>query len=123
MVIDNIDLTERERIWLENMLKSDFFHKEEMILQINHSKITREYFGDLISLKFSVDRKISPMDIHVRVPLEMRVYQNNKPPIQFLLHVINGYIDELEVFYADSSYIDNELSIINDSTVEVITSN
>ena len=121
MIIDNINLTECERIWFENILKNDFLYREEMILQINHSKVNHEYFGNYISLKFLVDRKILPMDIHVRVPLEMRVYQNNKPPIQFLLHVINGYVDELEVFYADSSYIDNELSIMNDSTIEVIT--
>jgi len=120
MTINNIYLSEYERMWLEHMFKKDFLYRDQMVNQINHSKIEHKYFGNLISLKFSADRKISPMDIYIRVPLEMRVYKKSKPPIQFLLHVINGYINELEIFYADSSCIEDEFKILYDDSTEVI---
>ncbi len=50
----------------------------------------------------------------------MRVYKKSKPPMQFLLHVINGYLDELEVFYADSSYIEGEFKILDNDHIEII---
>ena len=40
-----------------------------------------------------------------------RVFKLNKGPVQFLLHVVNGYVDELEVFPADFSIIDKDFVI------------
>lgn len=36
----------------------------------------------------------------------MIVFQNSTAPIVFLLHVVNGVIDELEIITADSTQID-----------------
>lgn len=36
----------------------------------------------------------------------MRAFQQSTAPIVFLLHVINGIIDELEIFTADLTQID-----------------
>ena len=44
----------------------------------------------------------------VRVPVEMRAFQKESAPIVFLLHVVNGFINELELVTADSSKIDME---------------
>ena len=35
----------------------------------------------------------------------MRAFQNEKAPIVFVLHVIDGYLDELEIFSTDGSTI------------------
>ncbi len=49
-----------------------------------------------------------------------RVFKLNKGPVQFLLHVVNGYVDELEVFPADFSIIDKDFVIMDDDIVEII---
>ena len=36
----------------------------------------------------------------------MIAFQNSTAPIVFLLHVVNGVIDELEIITADSTQID-----------------
>lgn len=51
----------------------------------------------------------------------MRVYKYGEPPIQFLLHVLEGYVSELRVFCADFSYIDQEINF-EGAKVEVIIS-
>jgi hypothetical protein len=44
----------------------------------------------------------------------MRVYGKDNVPIVFLLHVVNGYVDELEIFNADSSPLSKEdIQIVN----------
>lgn len=35
----------------------------------------------------------------------MRAYQNESAPIVFLLHIIDGFLDELEIITADASEI------------------
>ena len=35
----------------------------------------------------------------------MRAFQEESAPIVFMLHVIDGYLDELEIFSADGSTI------------------
>lgn len=44
----------------------------------------------------------------MRVPVEMRAFQQSSAPIIFLLHIINGIIDELEILTADSAQIDTD---------------
>lgn len=61
-----------------------------------------------ISIKFRVEGDIEPYPYHVRVPVEMRAFQKSSIPIIFLLHIINGIINELEIFTADSAQIDTD---------------
>lgn len=47
-----------------------------------------------------------------RVPVEMEVVLGgDSAPILFLLHVVNGYLNELEILKLDSSPIDEEIDI------------
>lgn len=43
---------------------------------------------------------------HVRVPVEMRAFQQASAPIVFLLHIVGGVINELEIITADSTQIE-----------------
>ncbi|MFD3257500.1 hypothetical protein ACE3MQ_02685 [Paenibacillus lentus] len=66
----------------------------------------------------TIDLRIPPyVDKYVcnqTVPVEMEVeLGSDSAPILFLLHVVNGYIDELEIFKLDSSPIDEEIDISN----------
>lgn len=43
----------------------------------------------------------------------MHLHQPNQVPAQFLLHVVQGYVSELEIFYADSSKIAEHINLKN----------
>ena len=109
------NLYESERYWIEKLLEAEFKEKEILIEQILKAKVFFEQGYEFISLKFKVEA--TPKYPHtVRVPVVMRVFQKDATPIIFLLHVINGYIDELEIITADLSKI--ELTTIELDKVE-----
>lgn len=120
MRIQNKKLSDNEIHWLSTLLKVQFDQKEEIIKQINNAEINREYNKYFLSLKFGVDKKAKQINRSDRVPVEMRVYQNGTCPVQFLLHIVNGYVNELEVFCADSSEIDPNLEIDRAERIEVL---
>ena len=51
----------------------------------------------------------------------MRAYQEKTAPIIFLIHVLDGVLDELEIFTADSSKIEQELINLQNVDYVVIT--
>lgn len=104
-MIENEGLSENEKQWLTTMLSVNFREKGQLIQQINAASIAREYTRYFILIKFIVPVNISAIKMTERVPIEMRIYEENNAPLQFLLHVIHGYVSELEVFRADSSEI------------------
>lgn len=105
-------LSEVEIKWIEDIFKVDFKDKDVLITQVQHCLVTSTYNSGFISLKFHVD--IEEKYPHsVRVPVEMRVFLKDRAPIVFLIHVIQGYLDELEIFSADGSEIDVEKMLID----------
>lgn len=110
-MISNEKLTTYEKEWLEIMLSYDFVYKNILIDQINQADIKRDYTDYFFRILFDVPSIISPIPIKVRVPIEMRVYSKNKVPIQFFLHIMDGFVSELEIFNADSSPMDKEIKI------------
>lgn len=55
----------------------------------------------------------------IRVPVEMHLHQPNQVPAQFLLHIFQGYVSELEIFNADSSKIAEHINLKN-AKIEVL---
>lgn len=119
-MIKNKAMRENEKIWIETMLSGKFLYRDELIDQINGAEIFREYTDFYISIKFkAVNNMMRKIKTDITVPVEMRVYQTGKVPIQFLLHIIQGYVSELEVFNADSSKMDSHINF-EDARVEII---
>lgn len=56
MVIKNENIESDEKEWLETILSKHFLGREEVINQINHAKIYREYTKYDLSIKFKVDK-------------------------------------------------------------------
>lgn len=100
-----------EKEWLEAMLSIDFLGKEIILKQLDNAQISRDYNVGFISLKINADKRIQQFPYRVRVPLEMRVIGGNGIPIVFLLHVIDGFVDELEIFNADLSPISDDIQV------------
>lgn len=115
-----LNLSNQEHLWLELMLSRDFQGRAEIIKQIKSASIIREYTRGYLSMKFYVDKSLEPADVAERIPVEMYACTEGKSPLVFLLHVINGYIDELEIYYAGLEEISSDIDI-TDAKLELVT--
>lgn len=113
MDIVNDNLKTLEKKWLNKVLSVDFPYREEVVKQINSADVLRDYSDYHISLKFTVPASETKIPLGVRVPVEMRVFQQGHAPIQFLLHIIHGKVSELEAFSADSSKMGDGIKLEN----------
>ena len=119
-MIKNAAIRINEKNWIETLLSEDFLGRGEIINQINCAEILREYTEFYMALKFKVDNnKVQKIQTNIRVPVEMRVHRTGQVPIQFLLHIVQGYVSELEIFNADSSKIYMDINLEN-AKVEIV---
>lgn len=88
------------------MMEKEFLGREILIEQLENVEVIKESGFDFLSIKMFVSQvnKLFPYDI--RVPVEMICYQKESAPIVFLLHILKGKVNELEIITADSSYLD-----------------
>ena len=117
--------------WLNSLLKVDFMYKKEIVKQINYSTYELSGKKDYISVKFNVPRDIAKFEGKTRVPVQMDAYQSstvrwfiklgkritthrtNRGPYLLSLHIIDGFVDELEIVTADGSLIEMNFSLEN----------
>lgn len=101
-LMNNIDIMS----WIDRLLCVSFKGKEIVEKQIKNSELTVEQNYSYISIKFKIKEGVDKFPFNIRVPLEMRIFQKTAAPIVFLLHIVNGIVNELEIITADSSEID-----------------
>ena len=107
-------LYEKEQLWIDYLLNVDFPGRNILKKQFLKAKVFYKQEYSYISIKFKVKDEVELYPFCVRVPIEMRAYQRAKAPIVFLLHVIDGIIDELEIYTADLTQIDaNNIQLDN----------
>ncbi|CCZ03907.1 hypothetical protein [Bovifimicola ammoniilytica] len=101
-------LSEREKEWLNYIMEKEFLGREILIEQLNNIQVIKESGFDFLSIKMFASQvnKLFPLDI--RVPVEMICYQKTTAPVVFLLHIIEGIVNELEIITADASFLDVE---------------
>lgn len=100
------NINEKEQKWINSLMNVEFQGRDILLKQFSKAKIIYDQEYAFISLKFKIEGEVEPYPYSVRVPVEMIVFQNSTAPIVFLLHVVNGVIDELEIITADSTQID-----------------
>ena len=100
------NINEKEQKWINSLMNVEFQGRDILLKQFSKAKIIYDQEYAFISLKFKIEGEIEPYPYRVRVPVEMRAFQTSTAPIVFLLHVVNGVIDELEIITADSTQID-----------------
>ena len=100
------NINEKEQKWINSLMNVEFQGRDILLKQFSKAKIIYYQEYAFISLKFKIEGEIEPYPYRVRVPVEMRAFQTSTAPIVFLLHVVNGVIDELEIITADSTQID-----------------
>lgn len=117
MKVQNNQLTSQELEWLNAMFNSEFLYKDIIIDQINNATITKKYTKYYISIKFIISDNFPRVKVSSAVPLEMRAFKKGKPPVQFLLHLNNGLVNELEIISATSSPVDPSME---DTQIELV---
>lgn len=106
---ENRKLNEIEKTWFHKLFRVDFEGKNILIEQLREATVVG-YCG-CKTIDIDVKKTIKEFPFQIRVPVEMIAIQDDGMPIMFNLHVINGYINELEVFKMDSSPIDYEINL------------
>ena len=98
---------------LAKIFEANFLFRDEYISQLSQATIYCEKAEAYISFLFLYQNRPykHPDNIRSGVPVEMRIYSDNKAPLQILLHVKEGTASELEMFYADSSPISLDLDL------------
>jgi len=100
-------------MWISKLFDIEFKGKEILVKQIKNSKYELINGNGFISVKFLTNEEKEEFPFTVRVPVEMIASQPDRHPIMFLLHVLDGIVNELEIYTADSSLIDKEISVLN----------
>jgi len=100
----NVEILTME--WIEKILCVDFMGREVLREQINHAYISFSQHHEYISIKFHMRENVPKFPYSIRVPVSLLAWQKNQIPINFLLHVKNGFIDELEIVAMDLQEID-----------------
>lgn len=105
------DFLEEERQWLNKILSVTFEGRDIIAKQVSDAKVTGCCSCGCKSIEIKVNNMHPVYPYSKRIPVEMEVASKDGVPITFLLHVLNGYVSELEVFRADSLIIDEDINI------------
>ncbi|GGD82509.1 DUF6984 family protein [Paenibacillus nasutitermitis] len=107
------ELSTVEKEWLERLLDHTLTDREILQKQLMHSKVIGECMCGCKSINIKIESVAQSYPYPERIPVEMTVYESGKAPIMILLHVVNGYINELEVLRADSTPIIGNIDLSN----------
>ncbi len=92
-----------EKKLLNRMLGADFTGKKEIMYQVENCQVRKIDFEGSLELKPNLECK--PALVTKRIPVEAYGVDEDGIHIHVLLHVINGFIKELEIYKDDSSSI------------------
>lgn len=98
---------------LNVMLKKDITYKDELIAHLNALSLKCiEKYDDFLAYIFEKDENVAPLDIskfQTRIVVGMYVNSKNHYPTEFLLHVVDNQVRELEIFNtAGENYLELE---------------
>lgn len=92
-----VDLNNSDMEIVKEIIVPDFIHKEVIKAQLKTAVAQREYCHDYLFIHFDVDHTLPPYPISLRVPVSMQYYFSKSDPIDFLLHIVDGYVSLLEI--------------------------
>lgn len=101
------DLIAKELSFLNRMLKNDFKGNEQLLCQLKSTKVAAEYkTPGYHTIKLLVeDAHNNRASVADRVPVEAKAIDEDGTKINFLLHVIGGFLAELEIIRDDGKPI------------------
>lgn len=95
--------------WVNTLIEPAFLDKDVIVEQIHASKMyIKERYVDACYVGFNIIKEVRKFPHNVTVPVSMVIYKENGIPIEFLLFLSNGFVDEIEVVAYDF-----ELDLLN----------
>jgi hypothetical protein len=103
-------LTDAELSILNKLLSKDFPSRNELKAQISESSALPtndpdNYGSVLLSTKSTVKAQVNE-----RIPVEATVNDTDGVPVNILLHVVDGIVNELEILKVDGSPLKRPIS-------------
>lgn len=105
------DFTNDEMIWIAKLLSVDFPGVDILKVQVECSKVIGRCNCGCLSIYTKINEEVPLYPFDNRVPVELEIIQYDQVPIMMFLHVVSGYIKELEVLRADSEPIIERIKI------------
>jgi hypothetical protein len=95
-----------ERALVDQLLAQPFNGRDEIVAQLRDARVIAEGTGDSRTLKFALPHKDAPhAPTAQRIPVEGMADDADGVPITVLLHVIDGWVTELEIYRVDGKPI------------------
>lgn len=95
-----------ERLLVERLLNAPFEGATELRSQLSTARVVEEFRGGVTYFKFVVDRERSQRALNeLRVPVEGYATDSDGADMVILLHVVEGYLQELELWRGDSVFV------------------
>ncbi len=98
-------MTVNERKLLSFLLDADFPGRDELRQQAATAMVSRDC-SDCPTLELEADRTCPRATVKRTVPIEAEGRDYDGMAVQILLHVVDGYLSELEVFRYDDKRIE-----------------
>jgi hypothetical protein len=103
---------------LNKMMSVDFDGKDILLIQLKTARVISYCPCGCQTVDIQVSKNSPKYEYTKRVPVELKVFSEDKVPIIASLHVVNGYISELEIVRADSKEINEEI-ILDNAIIEL----
>jgi hypothetical protein len=97
------ELTIWEKGVLTKLLSPSFPGRDELVEQLSGCRVQR--LDTEGSLKFEINSRVIADHVRTRIPTEAECDDTDGVKIHFLLHVLNGKLDELEIYKDDGSQL------------------
>ena len=93
------DILEQELIkWVNTLIEPAFCDKDIIVEQIHASQMyIKERYEDACYVGFKIVKDVRKYPHDVTVPVSMVIYKENGTPIEFLLFLSDGFVDEIEI--------------------------
>ena len=98
------DFNEQEKSILNELLSKPFKGIEILQKQLKYCKVNGRCTCGCLTVTLNASKDIREFPYPFRVPVEMHAKEQNELVI-VMLHVVNGYVYELEILRADSEPI------------------
>ena len=103
------DLHAHERALIEQLLRPPFAGRDEIRYQLATARVRAEDSGDTRTIRFKLALEdVRRACVSVRVPVEAEASDEDGTPIAVLLHVVDGLLDELEIYRVDGQPIQRD---------------
>lgn len=97
------ELTPAERELLQRLLSVDFTGRDALLEQLSHARGRWVEGSGLPALRLEVPERASAAHVTGRVPVEGKGRDADDSDVYFLLHVVDGKANEVEIFRPDGN--------------------